>query len=53
MRYGILQSMLAALLLAAIGLFAAGCHTVEGAGRDLQSIGGGVEEGADELRMYE
>ncbi len=29
------------------------CHTVEGAGRDVQSIGSGVEDAADETRPYE
>jgi predicted small secreted protein len=38
-------------LLAASGLFfAVGCHTIEGAGRDVQAVGEGVEETARDVR---
>ena len=45
-----------AALVLALGLFGVtftGCETTEGAGRDIQAIGGGVEDAADETRPYD
>jgi predicted small secreted protein len=39
--------MYAGLILAALPISA--CNTVEGAGKDVQSVGEAVEEGADEV----
>jgi predicted small secreted protein len=40
-----------AALFAAVVL--AGCHTVEGAGRDVEAAGSGVADTADEVRPYD
>lgn len=49
---GAIKGMFASLLLACAGVLLVGCHTVEGAGRDVQAIGGGVEETAEQTRPY-
>lgn len=44
---------LTVIALFVLGLGLTACHTVEGAGRDIQTVGEGVEETADETRPYE
>ena len=54
--YELIKYWKAAVLVAALGLTGAGmgaCHTVEGMGRDVQAVGGGVEDVADETRPYD
>ncbi len=52
LSHGTIKAILSSLLLTCGCLLIAGCHTVEGAGRDVQAIGGGVAETADETRPY-
>jgi len=44
-----LQLMVTALVAALFAVCATGCHTVEGAGEDIEAAGEGIEEGAEEL----
>lgn len=44
---------LMAVVLGVTGAGFAGCHTVEGMGRDVQAVGEGTEEAADDLRPYD
>ncbi|MEX0744463.1 MAG: entericidin A/B family lipoprotein [Phycisphaeraceae bacterium] len=44
--------VLAAGALSASMLSVSGCHTVEGAGRDVEAVGEGVQGGAERTRPY-
>lgn len=39
-----------AMLLAAVGLFLTSCSTTKGFGRDLQKVGGKIENKADQVQ---
>lgn len=41
---------LSAVLFAAIALVAAGCNTIEGAGKDVQATGAAIEKTADKAK---
>ena len=38
------------VMVALLGVFVHGCSTVKGAGRDVQSIGRGIERASDDVR---
>lgn len=46
------KGILSTLTLACAMAFTAGCHTIEGAGRDVEAVGQGVAGGAEETRPY-
>jgi predicted small secreted protein len=48
-----MMGLLATLALTLTAVIAAGCHTVEGAGRDVQAVGGGVADTAEDTRAYD
>lgn len=48
-----MKTLLATLALTFTAVLSAGCHTVEGAGRDVQAIGGATAETADDVRGYD
>ena len=41
---------LSAVLFAAVALLAAGCNTIEGAGKDVKATGAAVENAADKAK---
>lgn len=48
-----IKSLLTTLAALSAAIVLAGCHTVEGAGRDVEAIGTGVADTADETRPYD
>ena len=47
-----MKTILALLPLLAFALVAAGCNTVEGAGKDIKATGQAVEKAADKAKPY-
>jgi entericidin B len=47
-----MSKLLAALLVSVIALVAAGCNTIEGAGKDVKAAGGAVEKAAAKSKPY-
>jgi predicted small secreted protein len=49
-----MRNKLAILILAASGLIfvAAGCNTIEGAGKDIKAAGGAIEKSAEKTKPY-
>ncbi len=47
-----MKKILALLSLLAFALVAAGCYTVEGAGKDIKATGQAVEKAADKAKPY-
>jgi entericidin B len=47
-----LHKLILALALTCLGLTAAGCNTIEGAGKDLKAAGGAVEKAASKSKTY-
>ena len=48
-----MRRKLAALLaLIGIGITAAGCNTIQGAGKDIKAAGGAIEKTAEESKPY-
>lgn len=41
------------LALAMLGLGAAACNTIEGAGQDIEAAGSGIEDAADDNNTYD
>lgn len=52
MHYAI-KGLLTTLFVGCFVLVCSGCHTIEGAGRDVQAIGGATAETAEETRAYD
>ena len=44
------MKQLSAILLASLALLAAGCNTIEGAGKDVKATGQAVENAADKAK---
>lgn len=49
----VMIGLLAGLALSLVGITVSGCHTIEGAGRDVQAVGGGVADTAEDTRGYD
>jgi predicted small secreted protein len=47
-----LHKLILALALSCLGLTAAGCNTIEGAGKDVKAAGGAVEKAASKSKTY-
>ena len=47
-----LRKLAALLALAAIAVAAAGCNTLEGAGKDIKAAGGALEKSASKTKGY-
>ncbi|MGH8712599.1 MAG: entericidin A/B family lipoprotein [Casimicrobiaceae bacterium] len=47
-----MKKIFALLSLLAFAFFAAGCNTVEGAGKDIKATGQAVEKAADKNKTY-
>ena len=49
----VIKSLISSIALVFTAFVLTGCHTVEGAGRDVQAIGGATAETAEETRGYD
>jgi len=47
-----IKRILAFACIAAVALAAAGCNTIEGAGKDIKAAGGGIEKAASKNKSY-
>ena len=47
-----LHKLILALALTCLGLTAAGCNTIEGAGKDVKAAGGAIEKAAEKTKSY-
>ena len=47
-----LKKLAALLALVGIGVAAAGCNTIEGAGKDIKAAGGAIEKTATKTKGY-
>jgi predicted small secreted protein len=47
-----MSKLLTAVLVSAVAVVAAGCNTIEGAGKDIKAAGGAVEKAASKTKPY-
>ena len=47
-----LHKLILAVALTCLGLTAAGCNTIEGAGKDVKAAGGAIEKAAEKTKTY-
>jgi predicted small secreted protein len=47
-----LTKLAAVLALAGFAVAAAGCYTIEGAGKDVKAAGGAIEKAAEKTKSY-